>query len=248
MAHSRSSGGQGAALAMAVPGLGRKFWTITSWTWPWRAWEAAMACRAASCPGRSSPMPTRIPVVKGMWSSPAASRVARRRAGSLSGRAAMRVEILRQRLDHHALAGRDGPQGGELLGEEGAGVGVGEEAGLLQYESAHVDEVVDSGGETVVLQPCLRQRVAQLGALAQGEERLVATGFLAGAGDAQDLLGGEVGGGEAGRRLGEGAVAAAVPAEHGERDEDLGRVGHPTPVSLVAHAAGQRRQVGQWHL
>ncbi len=61
------------------------------------------------------------------------------------------------------------------------------------------DEVVDRGGETVVLQPGLRQRVAQLGALAQGEERLVATGVPAGAGDAQHLLGGEVGRGEAGR-------------------------------------------------
>jgi hypothetical protein len=30
MAHCRSSGGHGAALAMAVPGFGRKFWTMTS--------------------------------------------------------------------------------------------------------------------------------------------------------------------------------------------------------------------------
>ena len=85
MAHCRSSGGHGAALAMAVPGLGRKFWTMTSCTWPWRACEAAMARSAASWPARSSPMPTRIPVVKGMASSPAASSVASRRAGSLSG-------------------------------------------------------------------------------------------------------------------------------------------------------------------
>jgi hypothetical protein len=125
---------------------------------------------------------------------------------------------------------------------------VGEEAGLLQDEPAHVDEVVDGGGETVVLQPLLGQRVAQLGALAQGEERLVATGVPSGPGDAQDLLGGEVGRGEAGRRLGEGAVAAAIAAEHGEGDEDLGRVGHPPPVGLVAHAAGQCRQVAQRHL
>ena len=207
-----------------------------------------MACRAASCPGRSSPMPDQDPGREGDVELAGRLQGGQAPGGLLVGGAPMGLEILRQRLDHHALAGRDGPQGGELLGEEGTGVGVGEEAGLLQYESAHVDEVVHSGGETVVLQPFLRQRVAQLGALAQGEERLVATGFLAGAGDAQDLLGGEIGGGEAGRCLGEGAVAAAVPAEHGERDEDLGRVGHPTPVSLVPHAAGQCRQVGQWHL
>ncbi len=48
MAQYRSSGGQGAALAMAVPGLGKKFCTMTSCTCPWRAWEAATARSAAS--------------------------------------------------------------------------------------------------------------------------------------------------------------------------------------------------------
>ncbi len=85
MAHCRSSGGQGSARNMVVPGFGRKFCTITSCTWPWRAWDAAIARSAASWSVRSSPMPTRIPVVNGMASSPAASRVASRRAGSLSG-------------------------------------------------------------------------------------------------------------------------------------------------------------------
>ena len=46
------------------------------------------------------------------------------------------------------------------------------------------------------------------------------------------------GDGEAGRRLGEGAVAAAVAAQHGEGDEDLGGVGDPGPVGPVPHLAG----------
>ncbi len=73
----------GDAAAMAVPGLGRKFWTMTSWTWPWRRCAASIAASASSRSARVSPMPTRMPVVKGIWSSPAASRVASRRAGSL---------------------------------------------------------------------------------------------------------------------------------------------------------------------
>ena len=85
IAHTSSSAGQGAARNMAVPGLGRKFWTITSCTCPRRACAAAMARSPASRVARSSPMPTRIPVVKGMDSSPAASSVASRRAGALSG-------------------------------------------------------------------------------------------------------------------------------------------------------------------
>ena len=66
---------------------------------------------------------------------------------------------------------------------------------------------------------------------------------LPGLGDGQHLLGEEVGRGDAGRRLGEGAVAAAVAAQHGQRNEDLGRVGDPAPVRAVAHDAGQRGQV-----
>ena len=166
----------------------------------------------------------------------------------LVGCAVMSVEVLGQRLDHHSLAGRDRPQRGQLLGEEGSGVGMGEEAGLLQDEATHVDEVVDGGSETVVRQPLLCDWVAQLGTFTQGEEGLVAPGLLAGAGNGQHLVGGEVRGGEAGGRLGEGAVAAAVAAEHGEGDEDLGRVGHPAPVGLVAYTAGQCRQVAQRHL
>ena len=70
---------------MDVPALGRKFWMITSCTWPWRAWLAAMASSVIRRSARDSPMPTSSPVVKGTWASPAASSVARRRSGSLSG-------------------------------------------------------------------------------------------------------------------------------------------------------------------
>ena len=83
--HTSSSGGHGAERCIAVPALGRKFWTITSCTWPWRRWLAAMASSASTRSARDSPMPTSMPVVKAMPSSPAASRVARRRAGVLSG-------------------------------------------------------------------------------------------------------------------------------------------------------------------
>ena len=163
-------------------------------------------------------------------------------------RAPVRREVLGQRLDHHPLAGRHRPQRGQLVGEEGARIGVGEQAGLLEYEPASVGEVVDRGGEAVVVQPGPGQGIAQLGPLAQGEERLVAPRLPTGAGDGPHLVGSEIGRRQARRGLGEGAVAAAVTAEHGERDEDLGRIGDATPVGLVAHAPGQRHELDQWHL
>ncbi len=85
MAQRNSSAGQAAAPCMAVPALGRKFWTITSWTCPWRRCDSAMAASASNRSARFSPMPTRIPVVKAISNAPAASKVANRRTGVLSG-------------------------------------------------------------------------------------------------------------------------------------------------------------------
>ena len=124
------------------------------------------------------------------------------------------------------------------VGVERAGVGVGEQAGLLQDEAAHGDEVFHRRGVAVRGQPFLCHGVALLGLLAQGEEGLVAACRLPGLGDGQDLLGQEVGGGDTGGRLGEGAVAAAVPAQHRQRDEDLGRERDPPAVGAIAHGTG----------
>ena len=137
MASRCSSGGHGAP-CMAVPGLGRKFWTITSCTWPWRRCEAAMASRAASRSARLSPMPTRMPVVKGMPRRPAASSAASRRSGVLSG-SGWAAEVAPQGLDHHPLAGRHRPQLRQLVLVEGAGVGVGEQARAV-HQPAHLGQ------------------------------------------------------------------------------------------------------------
>ncbi len=243
MAHCRSSGGQGAARNMVVPALGRKFWTMTSCTCPWRACAAAMACSAASWSLRWSPMPTRIPVVKGMASSPASSSVARRRAGTLSG--APRCAARPSARDSSIMPwlADTGRSEARSVRVERAGVGVGEQAGLLQDEAAHGGEVVHRRGVALCRQPVPGHGVALLGLLAQGEEGLVAARGLPGLGDGQHLLGEQVGGGDAGRRLGEGAVAAAVPAQHGQGDEDLGRERDPPPVGAVADGTGQRGQV-----
>ena len=129
-----SSGGHGGCPAMAVPGLGRKFWTITSWTWPWRRWESAMASRAARRSSRVSPMPTRMPGGEGdgQLARPAPAWPAGGR-GLVRG-TAVGGQLRDQRLDHHALAGRHRPQRRQLVAVQGAGVGVGEQPGLLEHQ------------------------------------------------------------------------------------------------------------------
>src|SRR6058998_3141274 len=52
---------------------------------PYAACSALIAARLSARSRRVSPMPTRMPVVKGICSSPASRIIARRSAGSLSG-------------------------------------------------------------------------------------------------------------------------------------------------------------------
>ena len=68
----------------------------------WRRWPRAPSMRSA----RDSPMPTRMPVVNGMASSPAASSVASRRSGALSGEPRWASRSALQRLEHHPLRRR----------------------------------------------------------------------------------------------------------------------------------------------
>ncbi len=181
--HTSSSVGHGGWPAMAVPGLGRKFWTMTSWTWPWRRWESATATRASSRSARVSPMPTRIPVVKGMARRPAASRVARRRPGRLSGArrwAASPSARVSTIIPWLAVTGRSAASSSAV---QGPGVGVGEEAGLLEDGPAGGGQVAHGRVVAVLGQPPGGRRVADLRPLAQGEEGLVATGALPRPGD-----------------------------------------------------------------
>ncbi len=183
--------------------------------------------------------------MKGMASSPADSRVAEPAGRDLVGGRAVGVEVGVGGLDHHPLAGRHGPQGGEVGGAQGPGVGVGEEAGLLEDGRARGGQVLDGRGVAVVGQPRGGRRVAVLGGLAQGEEGLVASGGPSRPGDVEDLVEGEVGRRQPGRGLGERAVAAPVPAQHGQGDEDLGGEGHPGAEGQVAHVGRPGHELGQ---
>ena len=245
MVHRNSSVGHGAARCIAVPGLGRKFWMITSWTWPWCRWLDAIAARASRRSARVSPIPTSRPVVKGIPASPAASRVTEPPRRGLVGRGAVGGQVRVERLDHHPLAGRDLAQPGQGLAVQGACVGMGQEAGLLQHRPARGRQIVDSRRVTVALEPPACHRIPILGSLPEREESLMATGGPTGTGDVQHVFDRQVGGVQPGRCLGEGAVATAVAAQHGEGDEHLGREGDPVAVGRVTDPPGEVLQQGQ---
>ena len=140
----------------------------------------------------------------------------------------------RRRLQHDPLRGRRAAQQRQLLGRHDAGVGVGEEAGLVQHELRHAGEVLDRRLAPERLELLAGGPVAALGLVAEREEGLVTARRRAGLRDREHLVGGHVGTLAPFRRLRERAVVADVAAELRQRDEDLRREGDDGTVAALA--------------
>ena len=164
LVHARAGLGQEVLddhlLHVAVAGVARRRWP------------------RAHGPGRSgsSPMPTRMPggerdaeLAGGLEGGQPTGRL-------LVGRPPMALQVVAQGLDHHPLRRRHRPELRQLVRVQGTGVGVGEQAGLVEHQLAHRRQVVDRRRVPVRLEPLRGRRIAQLGPLAQGEQRLVAAG------------------------------------------------------------------------
>ncbi len=85
MVAARSSSSASGIAAILVSGLARKFCTMTSCTPPYSRATARMAKIESARSASVSPMPIRIPVVKGTADRPASSRTRSLTFGSLSG-------------------------------------------------------------------------------------------------------------------------------------------------------------------
>ena len=164
------------------------------------------------------------------------------RAAEVRG-ALVREQAAGRRLEHHAHGRGDRLEPLEVLPAQHAGVQVREQAGLLQHADRHGPHVGQRVVVAVRVQPLLRLVPAVFRPVAQGEQGFLAAERGALAGDVQDLVRFQVQVLQAVRDGGERAVAAAVPAQPGQRDEDLARVrddlGRPAasrPASLVRPA------------
>ena len=193
-------------------------------------------------------MPIRMPLVYGIASRPARSIASRRTSGSLSGE----PKCGPPRCDSRALAvssmmpcdAQTSRRASSSSSSRMPGLACGSRPGLAQHEARAVRQVGGRGGEAEPVELLARRPVAQLGLVAEREQRLVAAGEPPAFGDREHLLLAHVAALAAPRRPGERAVVADVAAEVRERDEDLRRVGHERPGRALARAlaqVGQRR-------
>ncbi len=176
--------------------------------------------------------------------------------GVLVGAAVVRAALLGEQpgrggLQHHAHRRRHRLEPLEVRPAQHARVEVRQQAGLLQHPDGHGADV----GQRVVVatgvQPLPGLVPAVLGPVAQGEQRFLAAQRGALPRDVEHLVRRQEGAVQPVRDRRERAVVAAVPAQPGQRDEDLPRIrDHPgTPgggQARVPHPAGvaeQRLQV-----
>src|SRR5674536_300826 len=97
-------------------------------------------------------------------------------------------EPARRRLQHHPHARRDRLEPGQILPRQHAGVEVWQQSGLLQHRDRARPDIVQGGAVAAAVQPVPGGRPAVLGAVAESEQRLLATQRRALSGDVEYLV------------------------------------------------------------
>ena len=166
-------------------------------------------------------------------------------------RAAPACEPSCSRLQHDPHRRRDRPQRNEVGAAHHAWIEVRQQPRLVEHELRDPCQILERrlAAERREFRP--RDLVAELGLVAEREQRLGATGGRAGARDREHLLLGQERPLTAARRPSERAVAADVAAKRRQRDEDLRRVGDepaaPPPLARRREQVVQRRLEQRLH-
>ena len=115
---------------------------------------------------------------------------------------------------------------------------MGQQPGLPMHGLGRVAQIVQGGVEAERSQPLAGRLVAQFRLLAQGEQGFLAAHCRTVAGGVEHLVDGHVGRLNSARHLGEGAIVADVPAQVGQGNENLARIGDDVAKALVAQRCG----------
>ncbi len=165
--------------------------------------------------------------------------------GRAEVRAAGLVQPVGERLDHHPLRRADGAEAEEVGFGQRTRVGVRQQPRLFEHPLRHRGHVVDGVRVAVCGQPFRGDGVTVFGRLAQREQRLEAAERGTLGGQLDHVVGVEIRRLEPGGRLGKGAIAAPVAAQHRERDEHLRRVRDAPARPGIAPRGRLRQQLGQ---
>ena len=166
----------------------------------------------------------------------------------LVGRRPVRPALQRQPvgdgLEHDPHRRRHRTEQLELAPAHHARIQVGQQPCLVEHPAGAVRQVLDRRREAELRQLVTRDAVAQLGLVAEREQRLRAAGGRSRASDLEHLVDGEEGALTAARRARERAVAADIAAQRRQRYEHLGRVRDESPVAQrprLGHEVGKGR-------
>ena len=162
------------------------------------------------------------------------------------GAALLGVQAGGRGLEHHAHRRGDRLEALEVLPGQDARVEVGQQAGFLQDADRHGPYVGQGVVVAAGVEPLAGLAPAVLRPVAEGEQGFLAAHCGALASDIEDLVRLQVQAVQPVRDGGEGAVPAAVPAQPGQRDEDLARVGDRLwPIGRLQACVPGPARVGQ---
>ena len=146
-------------------------------------------------------------------------------------------------LEHQSHAGRNSRQARNPFRTQQSGIRMREQIGFAEHQFAHGLKIMESGFVSQPAQGLAHFRKCEFGFIAETEESLGASHLLARARHRQYLVRGHgVCAGLAGIAA-EGAIAAVVATEVGERNKNLARIGNDAGLKrcLASMAADKQR-------
>ena len=248
---ARSSSSASGVSRIFVSGLARKFCTMTSWM-PLYSRDTLRSAKIASA--RSARRLADADEDAGGERDVAAAGVLQDTqpdAGVLVRRAEVRAALLGEqplgrRLEHHPHRRGDRLEPLEVLPAEHAGVEMRQQAGLLENADGHRPDVGEGVVIAVRVQPFARLLPAVLRPVAEREQGFLAAERRALPGDLEHLVRAEERAFQLPWDRRERAVAAAVPAQPGQRDEHLLRVrDDPRPSGRLQPGVPGARRIAE---
>jgi flavin reductase (DIM6/NTAB) family NADH-FMN oxidoreductase RutF len=149
-------------------------------------------------------------------------------------------------FEHETHAGRNGGKAGDPFGAEQSGIGMRQQGGFAKDEFAHGLEIMECRFVAEMAHRVSHLRKQELGLVSQAEKSLGATEFLSLASHGEHLV--RVHGMSAGVAgiATEGAIAAIVATEIGERQEDLAGIGDYSRLEFFLRCPRSRQKRRQF--